>query len=170
MNPSCQQNLKELKFLLESINTDQYQYKSQILSGASIGQHIRHILEFYLCLIKSTQDHHIVNYDKRKRNLQIEKRPEEAIATIDQIITDLAQSRKEGDLYLQGNYSIHEIDLITIPTTFKRELAYCLDHTIHHQALIKIGLQELNLVHLVDECFGVSPATIRFNQEFSKSA
>jgi hypothetical protein len=43
-------------------------------------------------------------------------------------------------------------------------LAYCLEHTIHHQALIKIGLMELNLIHLIDQHFGVAPATIRFKK------
>jgi hypothetical protein len=168
MNTYCQQNLKELRSLLESISIDQYQYKSLILAGASIGQHIRHILEFYLCLMNSAEDNDIINYDKRERNLRIELDPVEAIATIDEIYSRLSVPSKEEVLYLQGNYSNHEIDLITIPTTFNRELAYCLEHTIHHQALIKIGLMELNLTHLIDQHFGVAPATVRFNQQKAK--
>jgi hypothetical protein len=165
MNVYCKQNLQELKSLLESLSIDQYQYKSKILSGASIGQHIRHVLEFYLCLIKTTKRHAIVNYDKRKRNLRIEQNPGEAIATIDEICSKLSEYRTAEVLYLQGNYSTYESSLITTPTTFKRELAYCLEHTIHHQALIKIGLNELNLTHLIDQHFGVASATVRFNQQ-----
>lgn len=50
-------------------------------------------------------------------------------------------------------------------TFINRELAYCLEHSIHHQALIKVGLKEQNIENLIDENFGVAPATIRHKQK-----
>ena len=47
-------------------------------------------------------------------------------------------------------------------SSFERELLYCLDHAIHHQALIKIGLKELHLSHLVSPDFGVAYSTLRY--------
>lgn len=70
-----------------------------------------------------------------------------------------------GSLYLQGDYSNEGDHTTTIATTFERELVYCLEHTIHHQALIKVGLKELNLEGFLDGHFGVAPATLRFREE-----
>jgi len=39
---------------------------------------------------------------------------------------------------------------------------YCLDHAIHHQALIKIGLKELQIADLVGDDFGVAYSTLRY--------
>ena len=49
-----------------------------------------------------------------------------------------------------------------VKSSFERELLYCLDHAIHHQALIKIGLKELELSHLVSPDFGVAYSTLRY--------
>ncbi len=47
MTQYCKQNLLELKELLQKLSEEQYSRPSEILSGASIGQHLRHVLEFY---------------------------------------------------------------------------------------------------------------------------
>ena len=53
-----------------------------------------------------------------------------------------------------------------INSSFERELLYCLDHAIHHQALIKIGLKELDLDHLIAREFGVAYSTLRHRQNY----
>jgi hypothetical protein len=52
-----------------------------------------------------------------------------------------------------------------IQTSFYRELSYCMDHCVHHQSLIKIALQEQELLHLIDENFGVAFSTQKYRQE-----
>jgi hypothetical protein len=47
-----------------------------------------------------------------------------------------------------------------IVTSFSRELAYCLDHCIHYQYFIKIGLISLELGHYLHEEFGIAPSTL----------
>jgi len=160
----CKHNLQEIKNLVASVTTNQYTYNSNLLSGASIGQHIRHILEFYLCLINEHKAGK-VNYDKRERDLKLESDSAFAIYTIDKICINLILSNNESGILLEGNFSSNESEIVTIETTFKRELAYCLEHSIHHQALIKIGLMELNIEHLISEDFGVAPATIRYKEK-----
>lgn len=159
----CKHNLKEIKHLVVSVNTEQYTHTSSLLSGATIGQHIRHILEFYLCLINGNKLGK-VNYDQRERDLKIETDLAFAIYTIDNICSNLILSNNESTILLEGNFSSNEGESITIKTTFKRELAYCLEHSIHHQALIKIGLIEQHIAHLISEDFGVAPATIRYKE------
>lgn len=164
MIPYCKHNLQEIKQLIASVNIEQYTHASGLLSGATIGQHIRHILEFYLCLINGSKLGK-VNYDQRERDLKLETDLAFAIYTIDKICRNLILSNNESEIVLEGNYSSNEGESITIKTTFKRELAYCLEHSIHHQALLKIGLMEQHIEHLISEDFGVAPATIRYKEK-----
>ena len=99
----CIQNLNEIKTITDSLTDQQYQQKSVILSGASIGQHVRHILEFYLSLIGSLENG-IVNYDKRKRDIQLESNSQFASYTIDRIANDLFRPKKKVELLLEGNF------------------------------------------------------------------
>ena len=50
----AKENLLQIRDLLENLTTDDYTATPRILSGATIGQHIRHILEFYLLLVSGS--------------------------------------------------------------------------------------------------------------------
>lgn len=162
----CIQNLNDIRSLLSALTDKQYQYSSEILSGASIGQHVRHILEFYICLEQGL-DTGKLNYDSRKRDIELENHAKSGIKAIDHIKATLANFRNDLQLILEGNFSQQEGSSLNITSSLYRELAYCLEHAIHHQALIKIGLKELNQEHLMDDWFGTAPATIRFRTAFS---
>lgn len=165
MQAECQENLKSISYLLGKLNEDQYQFSSSYLSGASIGQHIRHIIEFYTCLTKACEDNEAVNYDERKRDPVLERQPLEAKKVIDQLIDFLDKKEIKGETALQAN---REDKLCSIPSSFQRELAYCLEHSIHHQALVKVGLFEQGLSYLTDDHFGVAPSTIKFRTQNSQ--
>lgn len=160
----CKENLKQIRTLISSLKEEQYQSKSQLLSEASIGQHVRHILEFYLCLLHGVS-RGLVNYDDRNRDLELEQNPRFAIDCIDKICTDIQRLNTELEIQLAGNFSSEGKTIKRIKTSVDRELAYCLEHSIHHQALIKIGLVEQKMAHLINEGFGVAVATIRHKQE-----
>jgi uncharacterized damage-inducible protein DinB len=160
----CKINLLEIKSMLKNIGDTNYSLPSVLLSGATIGQHVRHILEFYQCLLAAEQTG-TVNYDKRKRNLQLETDTDFAQQQIEEIIHSLTKINLIQPIKLEGNYTHVKDANTSISSTFWRELVYCLEHSIHHQALIKIGLKELNLEQLISENFGVAPATIRYKQE-----
>jgi uncharacterized damage-inducible protein DinB len=160
----CAINLLEIKSMLKNLDNNHYSSSLVLLSGASVGQHVRHILEFYTCLI-SAKKLGVVNYDGRQRNLQLETDGTFAQTQIDEIIADLPNFDVAKQLFLEGNYTHQNNPNTIITTTFGRELAYCLEHSIHHQALIKIGLKELKMDEVIDENFGVAPATIRYKQD-----
>lgn len=160
----CKENLAEIKTLISSLEQEQYQYKSQLLSGSSIGQHIRHILEFYLSIIKGLNQG-VVNYDDRDRDLNLENKPSFAISCIDRLSKDIQDLHPEQEIMLSGNFYAEGETLKAIKSSIERELAYCLEHSIHHQALIKIGLIEQKIDHLINEGFGVAASTIRHNQQ-----
>lgn len=162
MKDACRENLSQLAQLVAGLSPEQYCSRSEVLSGSTVGQHVRHIIEFYLCLIKGTNDG-IINYDDRERNQEMELFPEVAIEAIDIIVNFLEGQAIQQIQYLMGNFSKTPGKVITIPTSFQRELAYCLEHAIHHQALIKAGLKDLGLETLIDPGFGIAPATQRHN-------
>ncbi len=56
---------------LNQLSNDEYIQPSKILFDASIGQHVRHIIELFLCLEKGYESG-VVNYEKRKRELREE--------------------------------------------------------------------------------------------------
>ncbi len=164
MKTYCENNLKEIRSLLNCIEQTHYTKPLDFLSSATIGQHVRHILEFYQCLLDGEKTG-TVNYDSRKRNLQLETDTLFVQQQLDEIVKLLNQLPLTTAVCLEGNYSHEKNENTSISTTFGRELAYCLEHSIHHQALIKIGLKELKLEQLISENFGVAPATIRYKQE-----
>lgn len=156
-------NLAEIKDLLRGLSQEQYGRKLEILTNASIGQHVRHILEFYQCLFKGEQSKE-VNYDARERDLKLETDVYFSINALDDIINALLDVRSDFPVTFMADYSVLEdqkSDLIK--SSFYRELAYNLEHSIHHQALIKIAITEMKLGKLVKETFGFAPSTIRHN-------
>ncbi len=156
----CKNNLNELKGLLIKLDKGHYTRSLELLSGATIGQHVRHILEFYQCVARGV-DGGVVSYDNRVRDQVLETDVRRTIREIDTIKKWLGGVRNNRTLLLNGNFSSENDASLNIGTSVYRELAYCYEHSIHHQALIKIGLKELEIGHLIDENFGVAPATIR---------
>ena len=59
--------LLEIKNICLILSDEIYAKPLNILTGRSIGQHIRHIIEFYHCLL-SQANKSVVNYDLRKRD------------------------------------------------------------------------------------------------------
>ena len=163
MKEVAKENLMQLKDLLVSINDNDYIRQPEVLSGASIGQHIRHILEFYLLLISGSQSG-TINYDSRKRDARIEAETKFAIATIDGLFTAIDNIDESVNVQFEANYSRDESNSNLINSSVGRELAYCIEHSIHHQAIIKAGLIAFDLTKLIDEHFGVAYSTLRYRE------
>jgi hypothetical protein len=50
---------------------------------------------------------------------------------------------------------------VYVTTTYYREIVYNTEHTIHHLALIRVALREMNL-DIVGDDFGVAHSTIKY--------
>ena len=161
MKSTAKENLTQLKDLVNSIDSNDYEVKIEVLSGATVGQHIRHILEFYLLLVAGSFTG-TINYDKRKRDIRIETDPFFASETIERLLTGIDTINEEESITLIADYSVNGKSENAVKSTAGRELAYCIEHSIHHQALIKAGLIALGLSDLTDEYFGVAYSTIRY--------
>ncbi|HTB52310.1 MAG TPA: hypothetical protein VK718_06000 [Ferruginibacter sp.] len=147
---------------LDQLTPEQYTQHNTTLSGATIGQHVRHIIELFLCLENGYKSGKI-NYDNRERNPVIEADKEFAKKLLTQIQQNLDKKNKSLLLEQAGD-ATELIDCITIETNYHREIAYNLEHTIHHMALIRVGLIEIANIQL-PESFGLAPSTIKYRKE-----
>ena len=153
--------LDQLVFVLDQIKSEHYALNIQSLN-ASVSQHVRHILEFYICLFDGLQSG-TINYDNRKRDPRIENDKAFTLELIDQINENISNQTVNSDLRLELKYGEEETEnSIRISTNYYRELAYNIEHTIHHLAIIKQTITErFNYVEL-PEHFGIASSTVRF--------
>ena len=157
--------LGDLKNLLKNISDTSFSKKNNSLFGASIGEHFRHIIEFYLCVLDN-KNKGVINYDLRKRDHILETKTNAGINVIDHVLTTLQQLKSHQDIPITIETSLNKKQSIPkVSSSFFRELMYCMDHCIHHQSLIKIGLMEQGLVDIVDANFGVAFSTQQYRNQ-----
>lgn len=158
---SASQNvLLELHDAISQVRPDIYPDSTEILSGSSIGQHVRHILEFFECLIVQSRGD-VIQYGLRKRDLRLEKDKAFALNQclelshlLNELQTDKLLQMAIDDL---GDVShSHNVD-----TSIFRELTYCLEHAIHHMAIIRIAIRLLDQSIILQDSFGVAPSTLK---------
>jgi hypothetical protein len=142
---------------LKELTDIEYTQPSNTLFKATIGQHVRHIIELFLCL-ENGYDKGIVNYEKRKRDYQIETDKQLAITLLKNIYKNIGKENK--NIVLEAEDYTDEVEMISVPSNYYRELAYNLEHTIHHMALIRVGINEVSSIKLPDE-YGVAYSTIK---------
>jgi hypothetical protein len=151
----------QLTASLDQLTDKQYRQECGTLSNASVGKHVRHVVELFQSL-QTGYETGLVNYDKRKRDVQIENERLFGLSLLHQIRGDLNKADK--DLLLEASYDECSGDTLMIRTNYLREIAYNLEHTIHHMALIRIGINEISTVQL-PENYGVASSTVRHKQE-----
>jgi len=157
---ACTSILDQLEDLVNQVSAEDFAKPSQALSNSTVGQHLRHTIEFFLCLEKGFQDG-IINYDKRAHDTLIESDKFIAINAIRTIRKFVVATRKDSPLKLDVGYDRHTEDCVTIQTNYFRELTYNIEHAVHHMALIKIGVREVaGYVKLAPD-FGVAVSTLR---------
>ncbi|MEX2592158.1 MAG: hypothetical protein WD426_05245 [Anditalea sp.] len=158
--------LNQLEESLESITIEVYPKKLAILGESSIGMHVRHILEFYACLLNGYQTG-TVDYDSRERNERLQEVKSAAIDTLRELKRTI-EKLEDKVLVLQVGYSDGLPKKENIPSTYRRELIYNIEHTIHHMAIIKIGMKSLSLDCLLPESFGVAPSTLQYLKQLNR--
>jgi hypothetical protein len=157
LTKSIYKTLNELSSLLSQLSNEEYSNPCQELSNSSIGQHVRHSIELFQCL-ESKYDSGIINYDNRLRDFHLESDVNAAKKAIEIILNSIDKPNKALIL-------IQKVDCnVEIESNYYRELLYNLEHCIHHQALIKVAILQMN--HLkIDENFGVARSTIEYRKQ-----
>jgi len=137
--------------LCEQLKDDDLNLK--IKSSSSIGQHMRHVVEFYQCFFKDLKTSEIC-YDKRARLVELEC----------SLLALVVEFRKIVSQYKGLSIVDRKLNLLSMAhpgaslrraqTTLNRELLYLSDHTIHHIAQIKlIALANGLILELDDKNF-----------------
>ena len=157
MLPTIQATLKELVELLHDLSDEMYTHPVVKLSGSTIGQHTRHIIEFFQCLTNE-YDSGCINYDARQRNKIIETSASAAVKSLQAIQSEINKENKP----LKVHYILNGEE-IRLESNYSRELMYNLEHCIHHQALIKVAILQYPNIH-VSKSFGVAPCTSAFRK------
>ena len=158
--------LSQLEDLISSLDQESYRKPLAILNGASLGEHVRHSLEFFFAYLKATRLG-TVCYDRRDRDERIQTDPAFALDTVLSIREDLKTIAPERAAE-SVNVDVDWLDSDdSIPSTLSRELHYVQDHLLHHSALIKVGLlhglENPTAPQIRDmEKLGVAPSTLAY--------
>lgn len=152
------ENISENIELLHQLSNEEFCTKNTELSGATIGEHIRHIIELMNCLLDN-YEFGTINYDNRNRNILIQSDVNFAITFLENQLEAIEKQNKEL-LLIHNCFSDEE----ALSTNYFRELLYNLEHSIHHQAMIKVAL--FNFPHIsVSDAFGVAPSTLDYRKQ-----
>lgn len=151
------EQLKSLSNLVLLLNDTQYKQKIAFLGNASIGGHTRHIIELLKC---ATDGYNTgtVDYVNRVRDLAIETNKTFAMQQLSLMAEQIKQPDKQMNLVME---CCEENTLNYVTTTYFREIVYNAEHAIHHLALIRVALREMQL-EMVDDDFGIAYSTINY--------
>lgn len=157
--------LRQIDDLLLQVDREIYARPLDLFQGATIGQHIRHILNFYQALLRGA-DKGLIDYADRERDLQIEQDPALARQVFLYISRDIQGLDEERELPVLADFIPDKaVGRPIVQSTLGRELMFAFDHAVHHLAMVRIGLQVSHPdLHLQEE-LGVAPSTLKFQKE-----
>jgi len=158
---AVQDVFRQLSDSLEKLTAEQYYFPCKNLSGNTVGRHVRHIIEMFQCLENGYLNGEI-DYEKRNRDKKIETDKMIIAGLLEEISRQITKKNKQ--LSLLVNYDVQGTAPETILTNYYREIAYNYEHTVHHMALIRIGIREIGDFPL-DENYGVASSTIKYRQQ-----
>lgn len=148
--------LQKSKKLLLSLNSESLSNASISPYYSSIGSHLRHVYDFYNCLLNNGNKG-VIDLTIRKRDLSVETCCDSAIGYLDDITLKLKSLKYEANTLVKviddlgyGNVEINY--------TYPALLAQANSHTIHHYAIIGYILDRLN-IEFLDDDFGYNPTT-----------
>ncbi len=158
MIATTKHTIQHFKEILLDLPVGTYTQSCSALSNTTIGQHTRHIIELYQCLMIG-YNASVVSYDKRERNRKIETDLSYAIQCMEIILNDIERTNKDlmVEFELNGKTT-------SIASNFDREVMYNLEHTIHHQALIRVAIEMLTDYQL-PLSFGLAPSTLQYREQ-----
>jgi hypothetical protein len=142
----------------------QQDYIASTQGGASIGVHIRHLLDrfhsFFAGLPKAA-----IDYDERKRDKEIENNPDAAAFALASVLRRIEQLHRQS--FADQQITVKEAVLCSSPgletsSTVEREMLGLITHSIHHLAIIALLAKPFG--YHVDSNFGKSPSNIAFER------
>ena len=153
---------KQLGDFLDKMSPQHYQHKSG--SESSIGEHMRHTIEFMEILGRSigqeAPEPGVVDYDSRKRNALYQENPQAACQAMRKALANLASKiEKVGHICPLIKRASPGFGVTSVETasTLGTESTAMIEHSIHHMAMMKLAAERLGIS--VSHDFGMAPAT-----------
>ena len=148
--------LQDAARLLAGLDAERYGRSRPEIGSEGIGAHVRHVLEFYGCLLDGIADGR-VDYDARPREERLETDPAAAAARAEQLAARLTALESDGPLrVIHDRGSDDEEDAAS---SIARELRFVSSHAVHHYAIVGLILRMDGDAPADD--FGVAPSTLR---------
>jgi uncharacterized damage-inducible protein DinB len=154
---ALQDQLRSLRRQVEHLPEDVYRAAGGRASG-SIGQHVRHVADHVRALL-DLPDTSTLSYDARLRGTRVEREPSCAAEELVRLciaieaLDDLPFDREVTlSMVTDGTHAA-----AAVRSSIGRELAFVLQHTIHHCAIVAILLEGAG--RPVPPRFGYAPST-----------
>jgi hypothetical protein len=160
---ACYNILDQVSAVIEQISDSDFVKPVQAFNGATIGQHFRHSLEFFQCLMIGSTDGN-VSYDKRKHDTAMESNKLLALDVINKSKLFVEHCDTNKHINLQVSYDPNSDIDIMVASNMARELTYNIEHIVHHMALVKIGIKEVCPYVALPAEFGIAVSTIKFHK------
>lgn len=155
---------QSLQALLQQLSQAQYMRHLDLFEGATIGQHVRHIIDFFQCLDRGVAQG-TVDYADRERDIRLEHQPDFALAQLTLLTERLGALNEDTLIHVLADVSANPEAIRPLYlSSIGREFSYIHDHAVHHLAIIKIGLSQLSGPIFLDSKLGVAPATLRHRE------
>jgi uncharacterized damage-inducible protein DinB len=155
--------LNQVFELTSQLSDDEYAAELELLNDNTIGKHVRHIIEFFDLLISGSTGG-IINYDRRKHEPTYETSVEAGMQKLRELMKALQDLSTGKEILLEVSYADSDEDPVKIKSSVERELAYNIEHAIHHMAIIKIAVQTVFPRVGLAENFGVAYSTVRYQK------
>jgi uncharacterized damage-inducible protein DinB len=150
--------LDDLVSVLMNISIDIYVARPAPSVSGSIGEHVRHALDHIATFIAS-ESCSLLSYDHRERGTAVESDPSDALRQMFRLKAAIERwSTRPLDEPIQVVSRVAASGAsVTGWSTVARELAFVMDHTVHHQAIIALLLDLQGLG--VPKRFGYAAST-----------
>ena len=152
--------LEQLRAVIMDMPVSMYRARPAARVSGSVGEHVRHCLDHVSALVAAMYGDEL-SYDRRSRGTTVENERGSAADEISRLV-----SRLEGRAAIRLDrpvtlWSLLDADgaAVAIRTTVGREIAFVIQHTIHHCALIAVLLEWQGMG--VPAGFGLAPSTAK---------
>jgi hypothetical protein len=159
---ACHNILEQVGGIIEQISNSDFVKPVQAFNGATIGQHFRHSLEFFQCLM-SGYSLSEVSYDKREHDKDLESNKLLALDLINKIKLFIIHCDVSKHISLSVSYNPESDAEVSIDSNMAREITYNIEHIVHHMALVKIGIKEVCPQVSLPVEFGIAVSTIKYH-------
>jgi hypothetical protein len=152
--------LQQLRDVITLLPPSVYLARPAARVSGSVGEHVRHCLDHITALAACVEGDEL-SYDSRRRGTMVETDPLAAVNEIERLFFRLDRlAAIPMDRHVRLSALVDKgLPALIVQSTVGRELAFVIQHTIHHFALIAVLLEWQGFPVAAD--FGLAPSTAR---------